>query len=52
MLNGVAGGGSRGDAELVVNGGQMPVDGAGTDDELFGDVGIDVPEQTLLAFLR
>ena len=44
VLNGVAGGGgSRGDAELAVNGGQVPVDGAGTDDELFGYLSIGEP---------
>ncbi len=44
LLNGVAGGGgSRGDAELAVNGGQVPVDGAWTDDELLGYLGIGEP---------
>ena len=44
MLDGVAGGGTAGgDAELAINGGQMPVDGARTDDELFGYLGVGHP---------
>ena len=41
LLNGVAGGSrSRGDAELAVNGGQVEVDGASADDEVFGNLGV------------
>ena len=41
MLNGIASrGGSRGDAELAVDRGQVPVDSARTDDEVFGDLGV------------
>ena len=41
LLNGVAGGGTaRGDAELVVDGGEMPVDGARSDAEVLGDLGV------------
>ncbi len=41
MLNSKASGGtSRGDSELAVDRGQVPVDGAGTDNELFGDLSV------------
>ena len=44
MLDGVAGRrGSRGDPELAVDRGQVPVDGARTDDQLFGDLGVGEP---------
>ena len=37
------GGGSRGDAKLAVDRGQVPVDGARTNNELFGYLGIGQP---------
>ena len=41
VLNGIAGGGTaRGDTNLAINRGQVVVDDAGTDDELFGRLGI------------
>ncbi len=41
MLDHIATGGiARGDSEFAVDGGQVPVDGAGTDDELLGYLGI------------
>ena len=44
MVDGVAGGGAAGgDAELAVNQGQVPVDGAWADNQLFGDLGICQP---------
>ena len=56
LLNGVAGcGGSRGDAELAVDRGQVPVDGAWTDDQLLGHLRVgealgDETEHVDLAF--
>ena len=41
VLDGVARGSTaRGDLEFAINGAQAPVDGAGTDDQLLGDLGI------------
>jgi len=41
LFNGVASGGAaRGDSELAVNGGEVPVDGARADDELFGNLSV------------
>ena len=41
VLNSVAGGRTaRGDPDLAVDGSQIPVDGATTEDELFGDLGV------------
>ena len=39
VLDGIAGGGgSRGDLDFAVDGGEVVVDGAGTDEELVGDL--------------
>ncbi len=44
MLHGIARSGTtRGDPELAVDRGQVPVDRARTDDELFSDLGIGEP---------
>lgn len=43
LLDSKAGGGSRGDAELAVDGGEVLVDGAQADDQLLGHLSISQP---------